>query len=72
MQELTERQSEIYNFIAKYQNANGYSPSRQDIASGIGIHASTLRGHLHAMDKKNILIWNENIPRSITLIKQPV
>ena len=65
MQELTERQTAIYNFVKDYRQKHGYSPSREEIANGVNIHPSTLRIHLDAMKRKSAVTWDENIPRSI-------
>ena len=71
MQNLTDRQSEILTFIANYRQDHGYSPSWEEIASGINIHLSTLREHLFAMKKKSVIKWVDRVPRSITIEKQP-
>ena len=69
MQELTEKQTEIYNFIQNYIQKHGYSPSREEIADGLNIHRSTARGYLIAMKKKSALTWDERVARSFVLTK---
>ena len=65
--ELTKRQKAVYEFIAEYRKRRGYAPSRMDIAKGVGIHVSTLRSHLYALEKHDLISWDDRVPRSITL-----
>ena len=39
MQNLTERENEIYKYICETMEANGYAPSVRDIKAALGIKA---------------------------------
>jgi repressor LexA len=67
---LTPRQQKIYQFIVRYQEEHGYSPSRNEIAAYMNLHPSTVREHLATMERKGFITRNERIPRSITVTGQ--
>jgi repressor LexA len=53
---LTDRQSEVFNFILNYIDSQGYPPTIREMQEGIGI--GSLRGvtiHLDALQKKGVI-----------------
>jgi repressor LexA len=65
---LTRRQKEVLDFIADFLAHNGYSPSFEEIAEGIGLASiATVHKHLTALDSKGYLNRNFNQSRSLDL-----
>ena len=65
---LTKRQKEVLDFIASYQVENGYSPSYEEIATGLGLASlATVHKHIIALTKKNYLKRGVNQSRSLEL-----
>jgi repressor LexA len=67
---LTSQQQKIHQFIVRYQEEHGYSPSRNEIAEYMNLHPSTIREHLAAMERSGYVTWDERVFRSITVTKQ--
>jgi repressor LexA len=68
---LTPQQRNIYQFIVRYREEHGYSPSRNEIAENVNLHPSTVREHLAAMERKGYITWDERVFRSITVTNNP-
>lgn len=67
MNELTERQQEVFNFITKYIEEHGYSPTFREIAKGCYFGSlSTVAGYVDRLVKKGVL---EYTPRAYRTIK---
>lgn len=65
---LTRRQKEVLDFIADFISDNGYSPSFDEIAAGMGLASvATVHKHISALEKKNYLIKSYNQSRSLEL-----
>lgn len=65
---LTDRQSEILNFIKDYIRQNGFTPSIREIGSAFGIKSTNgVSAHLDALEKKGVLKREWRIARSIAL-----
>lgn len=69
MNQLTQRQHAVYDFIASFQRRYGYTPTMQEIAGHLQISGNqgVLR-HLAALEKKGFLARTPGISRSIRLI----
>ncbi len=68
MNELTERQKSVYNFITTYQKQHGYSPSMQEIAGHLQVSGNLgVIRHLTALEKKGYLTRTPGNSRSIKL-----
>ena len=51
---LTKRQKDVLDFIAKFVDDNGYSPSYEEIAHGLNLASlATVHKHISALDTKN-------------------
>ena len=53
---LTKRQKEVLDFVARFVQENGYSPSYEEIARGLNLASlATVHKHIAALDTKNYL-----------------
>ncbi len=65
---LTKRQKDVLDFIAKFVDDNGYSPSYEEIAHGLNLASlATVHKHISALDTKNYLKRGFNRSRSLDL-----
>jgi repressor LexA len=65
---LTKRQKEVVDFIAKFVDDNGYSPSYEEIAHGLNLASlATVHKHISALEAKNYLKRGFNRSRSLDM-----
>jgi len=65
---LTKRQKQVLDFIARFQDDNGYCPSFQEIAGGLQLASlATVHKHISALEAKNYLKRGFNQSRSLEL-----
>ena len=65
---LTKRQKEAVDFIANFIQSNGYSPSFEEIAEGLGLASiATVHKHLTALESKGYLKRSFNQSRALDL-----
>ena len=65
---LTPRQKEVLDFIAEFVNQNGYCPSYEEIARGLGLASlATVHKHISALEARGYLIRTFNQSRSLEL-----
>ena len=65
---LTRRQKEAVDFIANFIQHNGYSPSFEEIAEGLGLASiATVHKHLTALESKGYLKRGFNQSRALDL-----
>src|SRR4051794_22997624 len=63
---LTKRQKEVVEFIAGFVGQNGYSPSYDEIARGLGLASlATVHKHICALETKSYLKRGFNQSRSL-------
>lgn len=68
MEQLTERQREILDFIRGFGRKNGYPPTRQEIMQNFSFASPTaVTGHLAALEKKGYLQKRERISRGLVV-----
>ena len=66
---LTRRQRQLYDFIANFVQAHGYSPSFEEIREGLGLNSlATVHKHVTNLEKKGLLHRDANRSRSIDLL----
>lgn len=66
MNELTERQQEVYNFITNFIQEHGYSPTFREIAKGCYFGSlSTVAGYIDRLVKKGVLEYIPRTPRTL-------
>lgn len=63
---LTRRQRQVMDFIAGFLQGNGYSPSFQEIAQGLGLSSiATVHKHISTLERKGYLRRGYNQSRSL-------
>ena len=71
MQKLTARQQQILAFIKEYMDANGYPPTRVDIAKVLGFKSpNAAEDHLRALARKGAIEMIPGASRGIRLPDQ--
>jgi len=68
---LTRRQREVYDVIREFIDANGYSPSLEEIGGTLGLSSvATVHKHISHLVAKGFVrrVWNQN--RSIELAEE--
>lgn len=65
---LTKRQKQVLDFIARFQDENGYCPSYEEIAHGLDLASlATVHKHISALETKAYLKRGFNQSRSLEL-----
>src|SRR5205807_7571036 len=63
---ITRRQKEVIDFLSSFTQKNGYSPSYEEIASGLGLSPlATVHKHITNLQNKGLLQPPHNRSRSI-------
>ncbi|HKD03210.1 MAG TPA: transcriptional repressor LexA [Terriglobales bacterium] len=66
---ITRRQHQVYDFISRFMTEQGYSPSYEEIASGLKLNSlATVHKHVSNLEKKGLLRRDYNRSRSIDLL----
>ncbi len=67
---LTRRQKQVYDFLARFVEDHGYSPSFEEIGEGLGLSSlATVHKHVSNLEEKGLLKRDYNRSRSIDLLK---
>jgi repressor LexA len=67
---LTERQREILNWLARYIDQHGYSPTLRELCLAFGFASPNgAVCHLVAMQRKGWVTWNERQSRTIRVLE---
>src|SRR5437868_11310065 len=65
---LTRRQKEVMDFLSSFIAKNGYSPSYEEIASGLGLASlATVHKHIQALEAKQYVRRSYNHSRSLEI-----
>ena len=65
---LTRRQKEVMDFLSSFIAKNGYSPSYEEIASGLGLASlATVHKHVQALEAKQYVRRSYNHSRSLEI-----
>jgi len=68
---ITKRQKEVIDFLSSFTQRNGYSPSYEEIASGLGLTSlATVHKHVTNLQNKGLLQRAHNRSRSIDVLPQ--
>jgi repressor LexA len=68
---ITRRQKEVLDFISGFAQRNGYSPSYEEIAHGLGLRSlATVHKHITNLHNKGLLLRAQNRSRSIDVLPQ--
>jgi repressor LexA len=71
--DLTKRQREIFSFIRRYTEDNGYPPTVRDIGRAVGLaSSSTVHAHLANLEKLGLLRRDPSKPRALELLDRAV
>ena len=66
---ITRRQRQVYDFISEFVQKNSYSPSFEEIGSGLGLSSlAAVHKHISNLEKKGLLNRDYNRSRSIDLL----
>lgn len=66
---ITRRQKEVLDFLSNFTQKNGYSPSYEEIASGLGLNSlATVHKHVTNLQSKGMLQRAHNRSRSIDVL----
>jgi len=72
MEKLSERQQQVYNYIKKYFDENGFCPSLADVARGVNLHESTTAVYVETLKKKGAVTSSYRIARSLRVVEPAV
>ncbi len=68
---ITRRQKEVLDFLSNFTSRNGYSPSYEEIATGLGLNSlATVHKHVTNLQSKGLLQRSHNRSRSIDVLPQ--
>ena len=68
---ITRRQKEVIDFLSSFTTRNGYSPSYEEIAAGLGLSSlATVHKHVTNLQGKGFLQRAHNRSRSIDVLPQ--
>lgn len=69
MNELTEKQSDVFEYIKSFIRENHYPPTVREIGFGVNLKSSsTVHAHLRQLKIKGYITWKEDNTRTITII----
>lgn len=69
MREVSEKQSEIYEFLKTYTDNKGYPPSVREICEAVGLKStSSVHGHLKRLESKGLIRRDPTKPRALEII----
>ena len=70
---LYKKQKQILDFLSQYIQANGYSPTLQEIADAMGLSSlATVHEHLQALERKNVIKRYDGAVRGIEIVDNSV
>jgi repressor LexA len=66
---LTKRQRQVYDYIAEFVQSKGYSPSFEEIGTGLGLSSlATVHKHISNLERKGLLRRDYNRSRSLDIL----
>lgn len=66
---ITRRQKDVLDFLSEFTQKNGYSPSYEEIAEGLGLNSlATVHKHVSNLQSKGLLHRSHNRSRSIDVL----
>lgn len=69
VKDLTKRQREIFDYIGRYLNRNGYPPTVREIGKAVGLHSSsTVHAHLSKLEAMGVLRRDPTKPRAMEVL----
>ncbi|GAB6170248.1 transcriptional repressor LexA [Clostridium carnis] len=68
MNEIKDKQLEIYEFLKTYTENKGYPPSVREICDAVNLKStSTVHGHLKRLEKKGLIKRDPTKPRALEI-----
>ena len=68
---LTQRQREIYDFVARYADRHGYPPTVREIGEAVGLASpSTVHAHLANLERAGYLKRDPTKPRALEVVRR--
>lgn len=69
---LTRRQKQVLDYLVKFIDRRGYSPSFEEIADGLGLSSvATVHKHLDTLERKGYIRRDYNRSRSVEVVAIP-
>lgn len=69
MREVSDKQSEIYEFLKTFTDNKGYPPSVREICEAVGLRStSSVHGHLKRLESKGLIKRDPTKPRALEII----
>jgi len=69
---LTRRQKQVLDYLVRFINRNGYSPSFEEIGEGLGLSSlATVHKHMQTLEKKGFIRRGYNQSRSVEVVAVP-
>ncbi|HTS69096.1 MAG TPA: transcriptional repressor LexA [Terriglobia bacterium] len=69
---LTRRQKQVFDFLVRFINGNGYSPSFEEIGAGLKLSSlATVHKHMQTLEKKGFIRRLHNQSRSVEVVAVP-
>lgn len=69
MEKITERQKDFLDYIIKFKEKNGYSPTFRELGYAAGVSHCAALANVKALVKKGFIHYSSNISRSIVVLK---
>ncbi|MFP5260566.1 MAG: transcriptional repressor LexA [Blastocatellia bacterium] len=70
---LTHRQREVYDFICRFSEANGYAPTIAEIKAHLGLRSpASVHQLISALEREELIRRIPNASRGIEVVKQPI
>ena len=67
--DLTEREKDVLQYIVRFKEVNGYSPSVREIAQGCYCSRTTVQPILERLQDKGYITKKDKAQRTIRVIK---
>ena len=65
-----EKEKAFFNYIKKFIEENGYSPSYRDIAGEFKCSTNTVFKVLHSLREQNLICFEDGKNRTIKIVKR--
>lgn len=67
---MTQKQRQVYDYIVRFKEVNGYSPTIREIAKGVNTKSLYyVKEILETLKDDGIITYLENKPRTIRVLK---
>lgn len=68
--ENSDKQTQIYNFLIEFTKSKGYPPSVREICEAVSLKStSTVHGHLKRLEKKGLIYRDPTKPRALEIVE---